>query len=364
MKKFLLPLILFLSFGHLAKSQHIDVFPVFNGTELLNLLVENYKPGNILGYGPARDSMFANVDAVEDTLTGVYSSFSIYLDPSQDPTIAAYMDNGPNGMNTEHTFPRSLGAEDGNAKSDMHHLFPTRIDVNAIRGNFPFAEIEDNQTTQWYYLNQLQSSVPTENIDLYSEYKSGGFEPPEAHKGDVARAMFYFYTMYKDQADAANNSFFSNQQFTLCQWHLADPVDTKEWDRTHKIAPYQEDKPNPFVLDCTLAARTYCPGQECMTTAIEYTEDNKPFALLQNAPNPFSGSTEIRYELNQSFEVEVFLTDVLGRHAGTLVNKKQGQGSYMITVDSLEKGIWFYHLTLKGNGKVYHEVKKMVVLSH
>lgn len=361
MKKLFLPLILVLSIMQLTKAQHIDVFPAYSGQELLTMLVDNYKPATVLSYGPARDTMFSKIDAVNDTLTGVYTSFAIYLDPNEDPTVAAYMGGGPNGINTEHTYPRSKGADSGNPKSDMHHLFPTRIDVNAIRASEPFAEIDDNQTTNWYYLNQASSGIPSSNIDLYSEFRQGGFEPPEAHKGDVARAMFYFYTMYKSQADAADNSFFPSQQATLCQWHLSDPVDEKEWDRTHKIAPYQDDKPNPFVLDCTLAARTYCPDQECMTTSTNDLESHKPFTLHQNAPNPFAGSTEIQYELNKAFEVELFLTDMLGRHVGTLVQKRQSEGSYKVTLDSLSKGTWFYHLTLKDGEQTYHEVRKMVV---
>ena len=354
-------LILLLVLGSFnLQAQHEDVLPVFSGDELLGLLVENYKPGTVLSYGQARDTMFSKIDAVNDTLTCVYTGFPIYLDPTLDPTVAAYMDNGPNGINTEHTYPRSKGAESGNAKSDMHHLFPTRIDVNAARANEPFAEIDDNLTTGWYYLNQLLNNIPGENIDLFSEFRPGGFEPPESFKGDIARAMFYFYTMYKAQADAADNTYFSNQKYTLCQWHLLDPVDTKEWERTYKIADRQDDKPNPFVLDCTLAARTYCPGQECQTTGLNDFDLEKPYQLFQNAPNPFEGQTRIRYALNQPFEVEMFLTDVLGRNTGLMINKSQLEGTYEISMEAPGKGIWICHLVLRNGDRVFHETMKMV----
>ena len=52
---------------------------------------------------------------------------------------------------------------------------------------------------------------------------------------------------------------------TLCQWHLADPVDSLEWARSHVISTYQENKANPFVLDCSLARRCFCPAiPDCM----------------------------------------------------------------------------------------------------
>lgn len=355
----LLFLLMLLGSIHL-NAQHEDVFPVFSGDELLGLLVENYKPATVLSYGQARDTMFSKIDAVNDTLTCVYTGFPIYLDPTQDPTTNAYMGGGPDGINTEHTYPRSKGAENGNAKSDMHHLFPTRIDVNAARANEPFAEIDDNLTTEWYYLNQLINSVPGSNIDLYSEFRPGGFEPRESYKGDVARAMFYFYTMYKDQADAADNNFFPDQKYTLCQWHLLDPVDTKEWERTHKIALRQDDKPNPFVLDCTLAARTYCPGQDCQTTGLNDPQGEKPYQLFQNSPNPFEGQTQIRYALNQPFEVEMYLTDILGREAGLVVSQSQLEGTYEVNMNTPGKGIWICHLVLRSEDQVFHETMKMV----
>jgi hypothetical protein len=51
---------------------------------------------------------------------------------------------------------------------------------------------------------------------------------------------------------------------TLCDWHNYDPVDSLEWERTFAIAKYQDNKANPFVLDCSLAKRAYCPNlQTC-----------------------------------------------------------------------------------------------------
>ncbi len=358
-KLFVTSIFIVLTIGSTLQAQHEDVFPVYSGSELLDLLVENYKPSTVLSYGQARDTMFSKIDAVNDTLTCVYTGYPIYLDPNQDPTVAAYMGGGANGVNTEHTYPTSKGAEGGNAKSDMHHLFPTRIDVNAARGNEPFAEIDDNLTTEWYYLDQLLSGVPGSNIDLFSEYRAGGFEPRESHKGDIARAMFYFYTMYKVQADAADNAFFPAQQSTLCEWHLLDPVDEKEWERTYKIATRQDGKPNPFILDCTLAARTYCPGQDCGINDVDEPDAGNPYQLFQNSPNPFVGQTSVRYELNKSFEVEIYLTDVLGRPAGLVVDKHQNAGTYEVSMDVPGKGIWFCHLVLKHKEQVFHEVLKL-----
>ncbi len=91
---------------------------------------------------------------------------------------------------------------------------------------------------------------------FYSESDKVSFEPRELKKGDVARAMFYFRTIYPAQA---NSTFFDKQRATLCQWHTADPVDPGEIARSRRVAQTEQGNENPFALDPSLAKRTYCP---------------------------------------------------------------------------------------------------------
>ena len=292
-----------------ALAQYEPVFSGLSGQALLDNLVSAYKPPLLLPQAQARDTLFGRIYNFHDSLTCVYTGFKIYLDPTQDPTQAAFA----KGINTEHTFPQSLGAMN-QAEGDMHHLYPTREDVNGDRGNLPFAEIPDSQTEKWYYNGQESSSIPTSNIDRYSEWKAGFFEPREDHKGNVARAMFYFYTMYKAQADAANPTFFESQRQTLCAWHLLDPVDEPEWNRTWRIAQYQSGRPNPFVLDCTLPERCYCAefNQPCTPTSADEVADNQPFTLASIAPNPFDEMTSLRFTSHEAGEVRLQVFSAYG----------------------------------------------------
>lgn len=293
-----------------ALAQYEPVFSGLQGQELLDSLVLAYKPPVLLSQAFARDTLFARIYSYNDSLTCVYTGYRIYLDPTQDPTQAAFA----KGINTEHTFPQSLGAMN-QAEGDMHHLYPTREGVNADRGNLPFAEIPDSQTEDWYYLDQELSNIPSANINLFSERKSGFFEPREDHKGNVARAMFYFYTMYKAQADAANQTFFESQRQTLCAWHLLDPVNEPEWNRTWRIAQYQSGKPNPFVLDCTLPERCYCEefGQTCTPAASEEVAENQSFSFESIAPNPFSGAATLRFLLHEPGQVRLEVLNAFGQ---------------------------------------------------
>lgn len=351
-----------------ALAQHQPVFPDMEGEELIQQIRNAYKPAAVLSFADARDTLFARVYARNDTLACVYSGHRIYLDPTQDPTVYAYQDGALWGINTEHTWPQAYGAAGGNPRADMHHLYPTRIAVNSARDNRPFAEIPDQQTSEWYYLTQVQFSIPTQNIDLYSEKIQSAFEPREDHKGNVARAMFYFYTMYKSEADAANPAYFEAQRATLCQWHFQDPVDDLEWERSWQIAHYQDGKPNPFVLDCTLPERTYCQDAGLNCTPVSTREEKSgPSFLKQNFPNPFHSDTVIEYELDRSYDASLTLHDVFGRNLATLVNCRQSAGTHRIPLDREQlppsfRGLLICRLQLSDGERSYSESHKMVVI--
>ena len=255
-------------FSSITRGQTIIGEGLF-GQELWDFVIDNYKTSNTLGYTACRDTMYAVIDIKEgNQLTGVYSGYTITLDMNQDPSANAY----EQGINCEHTFPQSLGAGYELMKSDIHHLFPTKSNINSSRGNDPFEEIPDEETHIWYRNEYSQTSIPTEYIDEFAEkynppnQNEERFEPREEQKGNTARAMFYFYTMYSDVAD---DDFWVLQKETLMDWHYYDEADEMETDRTWKIADYQDGLPNPFVLDSTLARRIWYP-QSNLT--VEYSE--------------------------------------------------------------------------------------------
>ena len=123
-------------------AQHQDVFPDLSGGDLLDAVQVAFTPEDVLTYSTARDTLFKSVYAVDDSLECVYSGWKRYLDPSLDPTQAVFTNNGDDlDINTEHCYPQSKGAEVGNGRADMHHLFPTRATVNSNRANDPFMDI-------------------------------------------------------------------------------------------------------------------------------------------------------------------------------------------------------------------------------
>ncbi len=259
----------------IAQGLQIDIGACYTGQPLLTSLVTHYKTPTTMGYGPARDTLYANIDATDThMLSGVYSGFTITLDPLLDPSQDAFA----KGINAEHIFPQSKGASSEPARSDMHHLAPSRVQVNAARASCPFGEIPDVNTDKWFQDTEELTTTPPSNIDAYSELDeqaSNGyactFEPRESVKGDIARSVFYFYTMYKPQADAADPNFFNTQKAHLLDWHYADPVDDAESERSFEIAARQNGRVNPFVIDSTLARRAYFEADDTRCPVLDVT---------------------------------------------------------------------------------------------
>ena len=248
-------IITFITLIQFSYSQDVIGAGLF-GDELFDLLNDNYQTSNTLGYNNARDVMYSEIDIkAGNQLTGVYSGYTITLDLSQDPSTNAY----EQGINCDHTSPQSLGASSEPMKSDMHHLFPTKSNVNSSRGNDPFQDSYDNNTDKWYRNDYYIETIPTEYIDEYAEkfnppnQDDERFEPREEQKGNTARAMFYFYTIY---VDVATESFWDLQEEQLIDWHLYDLPDEIEINRSNMIASYQGNN-NPYVIDPSLVGRIF-----------------------------------------------------------------------------------------------------------
>ena len=249
MKQYLIYIFAFINI-HLF-SQDIIGENLFE-SDLINYLQDNYKTPSVLSYNNARDILYGEIEAPQNNnaVKGIYTNYEVTLPSGVDPSSWLY----DNGIDCEHVWPQSMYEGSSPMKSDMHHLRPCKSNVNSSRGNKPYNEVNDNLTNTWFWLNYQSSNIPGTNIDEYSESGSLNFEPREDVKGDIARSMFYFYTMYTNEA---NDEFFNEQKEILFQWHQEDPIENNEIIRTWAIANYQNNIPNPFILDETLIYRAY-----------------------------------------------------------------------------------------------------------
>lgn len=186
------------------------------GTEFKSKLRKIISTNKDLGYKGARAAFFGKIDNENGEVCGVYTGKCVRTSGIPNHNV----------MNCEHSWPQSKGAT-GIAKSDIHHLYPADSKMNSRRSNHPLCEVVD-ATYEGYGVALGQSKFGTKC-----------FEPPFAHKGDVARSMLYFSVRYNKELDSQQEGFFR-------KWHEEDPVSEKELVRNDAIERAQNNR-NPFV---------------------------------------------------------------------------------------------------------------------
>lgn len=310
-----------------VKAQN-PIDSTLSGQTLITKLRNDYTPNQTLGYGPARDYMYSIIDNDGNNgVHGIYSDFIVYWTPGTDPSSNVYQ--GGSGINAEHIFPQSMGASSEPARSDMYNLRPSRAAVNSARGNSPFGEVPDSNTDDWYKDATSQSNIPTSDIDAWSERETSGngvFEPREVVKGNIARSVFYFFTIYTN-ADA---SFFNGMKETLLQWHYDDPVDAAELTRNNGVKS-QQGNDNPFILDSTLARRAYFPHY-IVTSTEDLTVENEIDVTV--FPNPFTNTITFSEAVNN-----VSIVD--GKQSVVLEYSSEQQSITTLDVSELPKGMYW-----------------------
>jgi endonuclease I len=148
----------------------------------------------------------------------------------------------PNDWNREHVWAKShgdFGTVTGPG-TDVHHLRPEDVSVNAARGNLDF----DNGGT-------AVSECPGCTAD------SDSFEPRAAVRGDVARMIFYMAIRYEgddgfanlEPNDSVNNGTapYIGRLSVLKAWSAADPPDAFEQRRNQVIFDTWQHNRNPFI---------------------------------------------------------------------------------------------------------------------
>jgi Endonuclease I len=247
-----LTLFLTLTSSSTLHSQEI-IFPGLHGDTLITEIKKYYTPKKVLKYDDARTKLYNEIFLHSDSLECFYSGYKIPVPSGTNILVwtAKY------GIQTEHLYPRSLGSASMPALGDLHHLVPSKANINTMRKNAPFSDIPDEKTKYWLLDDKVFTRPDQKLIDHYSESTSNVFEPRESIKGDIARALFYFYAIYEGKLPKKSRSFFTSMLPDICKWHRIDKVDPTEYDRTMAIGRIQSNV-NPFIFDPSLAERCYC----------------------------------------------------------------------------------------------------------
>ncbi|MES2764522.1 MAG: endonuclease [Bacteroidota bacterium] len=208
--------------AHVIYSDSVYNFTQNITGEALKIALKNYVSNHTsLTYKDARTAMFSYIDNVAGEVECVYTGRKI--------TATGIPDINVTNFNTEHTWPQSKGADNEPPRSDLNHIFPTDELANAKRASFGFGYVSEADACWAVGGSKLQCSTK--------------FEPRDVHKGNVARAMFYFSTRY---GNPFNYMSEQNQEIPLREWMKLDPVDAREMKRNDEIEKLQKRR-NPFI---------------------------------------------------------------------------------------------------------------------
>ncbi len=143
--------------------------------------------------------------------------------------------------NIEHTWPQSKfnpKYDKDSQKTDLHHLFIANTHANGLRGHQYFGEVSIFYDRKGKCKNSglgLLVKPPTNVAWSSNDF----YEPPAQHRGNIARALFYFAIRYKLKIN-------DTQEYFLRKWHKEDPVSELDTIRNGKIQAIQGNR-NPFI---------------------------------------------------------------------------------------------------------------------
>ncbi|MGB9772504.1 MAG: T9SS type A sorting domain-containing protein [Bacteroidota bacterium] len=144
------------------------------------------------------------------------------------------------------------------------------------------------------------------------------------------------------------------------------PLDNKgkeNLSRSFVIKPFQT---NHFLLEIdqsiykSLWFGIECYGEGIKTKINDYGLSPFNYKLEQNFPNPFNGTSIIKYQVPENTIVKIKLYDILGREIKTLVDEYKTPGYYQIEMNSENISSGVYFCAFQSNNFV--DVRKIVLI--
>ena len=206
-----------------------------------------------------------------------------------------YLQRGIILFSRENLWGTSHGARGEPANTDLHQLRLCDQTMRSFRGTRDFDFCCGQSGAQeiygcWY----LMGSV------------TGTFEPPDAAKGDVARALMYMDVRYEPESTPVGDlelvdetgTWMDGQKLgrlsTLLDWNELDPVDEFEMRRNELIYTKFQGNRNPFVDHPEWARRIFAPGsgsgRESANVSVSGLDARQRY--------PWNGLVDIDYEVS------------------------------------------------------------------
>ena len=205
-----------------------------------------YKSHKVVSYRDSRVIMYNEADCEDDKMYLVYGG-NTYKWNCGGGDIPSATD-----VNAEHTIPQSFFNKNQPMVSDLHHLFSSPSKLNNMRSNYPFKQMDYSDCIQFCHNFECSYDVPS-NPDEYSclGKDKSSWMPIKKDRGQVARAIFYFFTMY-DGVDISRVGDIN----TFKQWNRQFPPSQREKARNDALNRTQGNR-NPYIDDPSLVDKAW-----------------------------------------------------------------------------------------------------------
>jgi hypothetical protein len=282
-------------------------------------------------YSFPKGNTTVTITAANGTLPNAICSFTITVSDNQSPVINTIASPivllwSPNHKYQKLNVSQFITSITDNCGS----IAPGNVVITRVTSDEPenAPGTADGNTTQ-----DIQIAANCKSVDLRSERMDGG-------NGRV-------YTIYFCVTDASGNTAAGS----------ARAIAAPNQSGTTAI----DDGPKYTVFSsCT------CGSLSVMSNLKNAVDDaGESFVTVQNYPNPFSTSTNIRYKLPQDAEVSLAVYSKLGQKLVQLVEGRMSAGYHHVRLDGskLASGIYLYRLQTKdADGKLVVLTGKLNVL--
>ena len=314
----------------------------------LHNLIYPHQSYNYSDYSKNMVSKFEMRDTIENqrVLTCVYSGENKFFSEPFDWITT--------GFSREHSYCHNwMPTNPANNPEkpeyeDYHHLFPVnQISANEVRSNYPLGKVISPLST---YLGSKFG------------FNSKGqlvFEPRDAHKGDVARAIMYMALCYNG-VDGYNWKLrnvisptiqYGQDQSILKEWNFQDQPSNWEIARNDFIDSLQGNR-NPFIdrpeFACFIDfdSMTYLKNG-CSSSLNEILENN-----IGIYPNPFMDEIVLEMKVTENLEIQVL--DLNSRLMDNSFYKKES--TLKLNFSDYVSGV--YYLKIIANDSIF--IKKIV----
>ena len=219
--------------------------PKIQDESLKEKLKRLYGSHKQLSYKNARIALYNDIDCENDQIDLIYSgtSYKWKCNSKNIPVITQ--------VNCEHTVPRCLFNDKLPMLSDLHHLFSASTKVNNARANNPFKEIEYNMCDKFCKEYDCTKTMPSNPEEYSCLITNKAWMPRADDKGEIARAVLYFMTMY----DMVDINLVGDLE-TFKAWNMKYPPSEREKARNDAINITQGNR-NPYIDDYTLVNQVF-----------------------------------------------------------------------------------------------------------